>query len=97
MVHCHLGISRTPRVIIAYLMRELQIPLMEVLEFVQSEQTFPRVRPSKNLTRQLQGWENKDHTVPKSTYKRRPGCAAEREDFHDFLIPISQHILMIIT
>ncbi|CAG8025840.1 unnamed protein product [Penicillium nalgiovense] len=77
MVHCDLGISRSPTIIIAYLTRKLHIPLMEVLEFVQSEQTFPRVRPSKNFTRQLQVWEkvgyqvweNKDQTVPKPAYK----------------------------
>jgi dual specificity phosphatase 12 len=77
MVHCDLGISRSPTIIIAYLMRKLHIPLMEVLEFVQSKQPFPRVRPSKNFTRQLQVWEevgyqvweNKDKTVPKPAYK----------------------------
>ncbi|CAG7947648.1 unnamed protein product [Penicillium nalgiovense] len=35
MVHCDLGISRSPTIIIAYLTRKLHIPLMEVLEFVQ--------------------------------------------------------------
>ncbi|KGO73923.1 Dual specificity phosphatase [Penicillium italicum] len=77
LIHCDLGISRSPTIIIAYLMRKLRIPLMEALEFVKSKQSTPRVKPSRNFTRQLQVWEevgyqiweNEEKTVPKPPYK----------------------------
>lgn len=77
MIHCDLGISRSPTIIVAYLMRKLRIPAIEVLEFVKSKQTTPRVRPSRNFTRQLQVWEevgyqvweDEEKTVPKLAYK----------------------------
>lgn len=73
LIHCDLGISRSPTIIIAYLTRKLRIPRMETLEFVKSKQTTPRVRPSRNFTRQLQVWEEvgykiwekEEKTVPK--------------------------------
>ncbi|KAJ5332790.1 Dual specificity protein phosphatase 1B [Penicillium brevicompactum] len=66
LIHCDLGISRSPTVIIAYLMRKLNMSQADVLPFVQSKQ---KVKPSKNLTRQLQVWEDEDRTVPKPAYK----------------------------
>lgn len=55
-------------------MRKLRIQRVDVLNFVQSKQ---KVKPSPNLTRQLQVWEevgyqvweNEDRTVPKAPYK----------------------------
>lgn len=55
-------------------MRKLRIQRVDVLNFVQSKQ---KVKPSLNLTRQLQVWEevgyrvweNEDRTVPKVPYK----------------------------
>ncbi|KAJ5950397.1 dual specificity phosphatase Yvh1 [Penicillium vulpinum] len=74
LIHCDLGISRSPTIIIAYLMRKLRIQRVDILNFVQSKQ---KVKPSPNLTRQLevweetgyQVWENEDRTIPKAPYK----------------------------
>ena len=74
LIHCDLGISRLPTIVVAYLMRKLRIQRVDVLNFVQSKQ---KVKPSPNLTRQLQVWEevgyqvweNEDRTVPKAPYK----------------------------
>jgi dual specificity phosphatase 12 len=74
LIHCDLGISRSPTIIIAYLMRKLKIQQADVLRFVQSKQ---RIKPSANFTRQLQVWEevgyelweDEDKTVPKAAYK----------------------------
>ncbi|KAJ5706774.1 dual specificity phosphatase Yvh1 [Penicillium malachiteum] len=74
LIHCDLGISRSPTIIIAYLMRKFCMQQAEVLEFVQSKQ---RIKPSPNFTRQLQVWqevryqvwEDEDKTVPKASYK----------------------------
>lgn len=74
LIHCDLGISRSPTIIIAYLMRKLRMQAADVMEFVQSKQ---RIRPSPNFTRQLrvweevwyQVWEDGDRTVPKAPYK----------------------------
>lgn len=74
LIHCDLGISRSPTIIIAYLMRKYKAKLEDVLAFVQSKQ---RVKPSANFIRQLQiweqveyqVWENKERTVPKVLYQ----------------------------
>ncbi|CAG7950909.1 unnamed protein product [Penicillium salamii] len=74
LIHCDLGISRSPTIIIAYLMRKLRIPKEDALNFVLSKQ---KVKPSAYLTRQLQIWEevgyeiweNEDKTTPKAPYK----------------------------
>ncbi|KAF2477154.1 dual specificity phosphatase, partial [Lindgomyces ingoldianus] len=74
LVHCDLGISRSPTVIVAYLMRKYGARREDALAFVQSKQ---RVKPSANLTRQLQVWEqvgyhvweNDEKTVPKAPYQ----------------------------
>ncbi|CAG8918245.1 unnamed protein product [Penicillium salamii] len=68
--HCELGISRSPTIIIANLMRKLNIQQADAFDLVRQKQ---KIRPSKNLTRQLQVcgecrfqvWENEDRTVPK--------------------------------
>lgn len=74
LIHCDLGISRSPTIIVAYLMRKLRLHRQDVLDFVQTKQ---RIKPSANLTRQLevweevgyQVWEDEDRTVPKAPYK----------------------------
>ncbi|KAK6813421.1 hypothetical protein RU639_011243 [Aspergillus parasiticus] len=74
LVHCDMGISRSPTVIIAYLMRKYGIDREDALTFVQSKQ---KVKPSANFTRQLQiweqvgyqVWENEERTIPKAPYQ----------------------------
>ncbi|KAJ5689560.1 hypothetical protein N7462_003952 [Penicillium macrosclerotiorum] len=73
LVHCELGISRSPTIIIAYLMRKLRLPRAEVLGFVRAQR---KVKPSANFTRQLEGWEevgyqlweDEARAVPKALY-----------------------------
>lgn len=74
LIHCDLGISRSPTIIVAYIMRKLCMQQADVLKFIQSKQ---RIKPSPNFTRQLQVWgevryqvwEDEDKTVPKAPYK----------------------------
>lgn len=74
LVHCDLGISRSPSVIVAYLMRKYHARLDDVLQFVQQKQ---RIKPSPNLLGQLrvweqvryQVWEDEERTVPKAPYQ----------------------------
>ncbi|RAL17086.1 dual specificity protein phosphatase family protein [Aspergillus homomorphus CBS 101889] len=74
LIHCDLGKSRSPTIIIAYLMRKLNMQQADILHFVQSKQ---KIKPSTNFTRQLQVWEevgfqvweDEDRTVPKPAYK----------------------------
>ena len=74
LIHCDLGISRSPTVIIAYLMRKFGINYDTILAFVQTKQ---KVKPSANLTRQLQiweevgyeVWEDEERTVAKPPYQ----------------------------
>jgi len=73
LIHCRMGISRSPTIIIAYLMRKYGAKREDVLAFVQSKQ---KVKPSANFTRQLevweevgyQVWENEEGTIPKAPY-----------------------------
>lgn len=55
LIHCDLGISRSPTILIAYLMRKYRIKQEDILAFVQLKQ---KVKPNANLTRQLQVWED---------------------------------------
>lgn len=74
LVHCDLGRSRSPSIVIAYLMRKLRIQQVDVFNFVQSKQ---RIKPSENFIRQLQVWEeveyetwkDEDKFIPNAPYK----------------------------
>lgn len=74
LIHCGLGICRSPTVIIAYLMRKYRMKREDMLAFVRSKQ---KVKPSANLSRQLQVWEdvgyqvweNEERTVAKGPYQ----------------------------
>lgn len=74
LVHCDLGISRSPTIIIAYLMRKFRINYENILAFVQTKQ---KVKPSANFAQQLrvweevgyEVWENEEKTIPKAPYQ----------------------------
>ncbi|KAN0070020.1 putative dual specificity phosphatase [Elaphomyces granulatus] len=74
LIHCSMGRSRSPTIIIAYLMRKYGAKREDVLAFVQSKQN---VKPRSNFTRQLEVWEevgyqvwqNEERTIPKAPYR----------------------------
>ncbi|PLB52261.1 putative dual specificity phosphatase Yvh1 [Aspergillus steynii IBT 23096] len=74
LIHCDLGISRSPTIIIAYLMCKYRMTQEEAMTVVQSKQ---KVKPSASFLRQLQiwevleyqVWEDKNKTVPKAQYQ----------------------------
>lgn len=73
LVHCDQGISRSPTVVIAYLMRRLRADVVDVLAGVREKR---EVRPNPNFMRQLvvwekvgyHIWEDEEKTIPKPQY-----------------------------
>jgi predicted transcriptional regulator len=78
LVYSHLGISRSPIVVIAYLMREYQISLKDVLRRVLKRQ--PSVNPKHTFIRQLRVWEKVQYQIWKDDAKTLP-----TEGYKDFL------------
>jgi hypothetical protein len=74
LIHCDLGLSRLPTIIIAYLIRTPQMQHMEVISLLSSKQ---KIKPRPNFMCQLQVWEdmvyqiweNEDRTIPKAPYR----------------------------
>lgn len=74
LVHCRAGRSRSPTVIIAYLMRKYHITYEDTLKFVRTKR---RVKPSATLVRQLRiweevgynVWEDDERMIPKPPYR----------------------------
>ena len=74
LIHCDLGVSRSPTIIIAYLMRKYGMKLEQTRAFVQLKQ---KAKPSANFIRQLQiwealdyqVWEDEERTIPKALYQ----------------------------
>lgn len=74
LVHCDFGKSRSPTVVIAYLMRKQQRSRDEVLAEVHTQRK--RTKPSANFMEQLeiweqvnyQIWEDEAKTIPKKEY-----------------------------
>lgn len=74
LVHCELGISRSPAIVIAYLMKRQRKGLDAALSTVNRERA---VKPSENFREQLglwetmgfQVWEDKERSVPKAAYQ----------------------------
>ena len=57
LVHCEKGISRSPTLVISYLMRHLKISFEKALDFVRKER--PTVSPNIYFTKQLTELESK--------------------------------------
>ncbi|RAL02510.1 dual specificity protein phosphatase family protein [Aspergillus ibericus CBS 121593] len=60
LVHCDLGRSRSPTIIIAYLMRKFRIGVDEALRFVQAKQ---KIKPKEGFLRQLKVWEDTGYQI----------------------------------
>ncbi|KAF2178255.1 dual specificity phosphatase, partial [Zopfia rhizophila CBS 207.26] len=69
LVHCIAGRSRSPAVIIGYLMRKYRIQYEDTIEFVRTKR---RVKPNANLVRQLRIWEQVGYNVWEDDEKRIP-------------------------
>ncbi|OOF95803.1 hypothetical protein ASPCADRAFT_506631 [Aspergillus carbonarius ITEM 5010] len=70
LVHCDLGRSRSPTIIIAYLMRKFKMKMEDAVEFVQAKQ---RIKPNKNFLRQLRVWEEVGYCVWEDEDKDKDG------------------------
>jgi len=74
LVHCKYGVSRSPTIVIAYLMRKRGLKFEDALAMVKEKR---KVRPSANFVKQLQIWEQVGHEiwedsetkVPKAEYQ----------------------------
>jgi len=74
LVHCTVGVSRSPTAVIAYLMRKRRESLESVLRSVRQKR---KVKPSENFMDQLRVWEevgyeiweDPDKKIPKAPYR----------------------------
>ncbi|XP_015121968.1 dual specificity protein phosphatase 19 [Diachasma alloeum] len=57
LVHCNAGVSRSPTVVIAYLMREVNLSFQEAFDKV--KRARPCVRPNEGFVKQLKELETK--------------------------------------
>ncbi|ORZ13535.1 protein-tyrosine phosphatase-like protein [Absidia repens] len=62
LVHCQCGVARSASVVIAYIMRYLDLPLHEAYAFVQKR--APAISPNLTLLYQLQSLEKNHHHLP---------------------------------
>ncbi|CAO3596177.1 unnamed protein product [Absidia cylindrospora] len=61
LVHCQCGMARSASVVIAYIMRYLDLPLHEAYAFVQKR--APAISPNLTLLYQLQSLEKTHHPL----------------------------------
>jgi hypothetical protein len=69
LVHCEAARSRSPTIIIAYLMRKYRMNYKDALKFVQTKR---KVKPNPDLTRQLQIWEEVRYNIWEDDRRRIP-------------------------
>ncbi|KAI5860988.1 protein-tyrosine phosphatase-like protein [Durotheca rogersii] len=83
LVHCLLGVSRSPTAVIAYLMRKRRESLADVTQFVKEKRN---IKPNANFMEQLKVWEetgyeiweDKQKKIPKTPYREYLERRAER-------------------
>ncbi|KAH9921198.1 uncharacterized protein BXZ73DRAFT_104487 [Epithele typhae] len=59
LVHCRVGVSRSATVTIAYVMKHLQLPLVDAYLIVRSRRLSVLIQPNMRLLYNLLGWEIK--------------------------------------
>ncbi|OCH85564.1 hypothetical protein OBBRIDRAFT_298822 [Obba rivulosa] len=57
LVHCRVGVSRSATVTIAYVMKHLQLPLVDAYLIVRSRRLSVLIQPNMRLLYNLLGWE----------------------------------------
>ncbi|CAG8505705.1 11235_t:CDS:2, partial [Diversispora eburnea] len=67
LVHCQAGISRSPSVLIAYIMRSRQISFDKALEFVKKQR--PVTCPNQGFRNQLRLYESMKYQITKASPK----------------------------
>ncbi|KAJ1969914.1 tyrosine protein phosphatase yvh1 [Dispira parvispora] len=78
LVHCHMGISRSATVVIAYLMKTMGIPMEMAYEMVRDKRNI--VYPNKGFLKQLEKYDEMGCSVSsKSATYRRFNVAREAE------------------
>lgn len=89
LVHCEAGRSRSPTIIIAYLMRKYCMNYKDALSFVRTKR---KVKPNPNFIRQLQiwgevrynVWKDDKRSIPKAPYQayldERAGKMGAKQD-----------------
>ncbi|XP_031634632.1 dual specificity protein phosphatase 14 [Contarinia nasturtii] len=74
MVHCIAGVSRSATLVLAYLMKYMNISLKDAYEFVRAAR--PQIRPNTSFVRQLIAYEEKlfKKTTVAMIFKESLGC-----------------------
>eukprot|EP00004_Rigifila_ramosa_P015716 TRINITY_DN3668_c0_g1_i1.p1 TRINITY_DN3668_c0_g1~~TRINITY_DN3668_c0_g1_i1.p1 ORF type:complete len:165 (+),score=29.29 TRINITY_DN3668_c0_g1_i1:2-496(+) len=68
LVHCAAGMSRSASVVLAYLIREKQMPYDDALQFLRQKR--PVVQPNVGFERQLRAWALEGCPVPVPASRR---------------------------
>lgn len=55
LVHCQMGISRSPTLVAAYLMKKKNMTAAEAIAFIEAKRDI--INPNKGFVKQLQQWE----------------------------------------
>ena len=63
LVHCVAGMSRSPTIVVAYLMRKYSLPLTDALNFVKHKRSI--VNPNPGFLRQLKKYEEELKSQPR--------------------------------
>lgn len=72
LVHCMQGISRSPTIVIAYLMKYKRLSLARALEIVSSRR--PEIKPNPGFMKQLEDYDNELRAEKRTTDGLHSGC-----------------------